>query len=282
MSSEFLQNKNTLPQLGIGLGLRRELAEETFNSGNLLGFLEIIPDQYMGKGGNVKERLARACALFPLVSHSLNLSLGSADPLDWHYIEELKNFIAEIEAPWFSDHICFSSLGQTYFHELLPIPFSRATVKHMTTRIRQVQNFIERPFLLENTTYYMKVPGSHMSEQEFISELLETTDCGLLLDLNNVFVNSCNHNFDPYEFLEQIPLERTVQIHMAGHAVRPNMVLDTHGAPIAEPVYDLLKYVLQKTRVCGITIERDQNMPPFEELAQEITTIKNICEKAQA
>ena len=280
MSSDFLSVKKQLPHLGVGLGLRRELAEQIFKDRGEIDFLEIIPEQYMCKGGESKERLERACALYPSVSHGVNLSLGSADPLDEDYLKALKGFLAEIGAPWFSDHVCFASLGQVYFHELLPVPFNKATLAHMVARVKRVKEFIELPFLVENTTYYMKVPGSEMSEAQFIGELLEQADCGLLLDINNVFVNSCNHALDPYDFLDQIPIERTVQVHMAGHKVQGDIVLDTHGAPIAEPVYDLLGYALTKTTVHGVTVERDQNIPDLAELSGEISAIKAICRKA--
>ena len=280
MNSDFLTIKKTLPKLGVGIGLRRELAEEMFTATDKIDFLEIIPEQYMRKGGEGKELLDRATSLYTAVSHGVNLSLGSSDPLDEEYLKALKQFVSEIRAPWFSDHICFASLGEVYLHELLPVPFCKEALAHMVARIKRVKEYIEIPFLVENTTYYMKVPGSTMSESQFISELIEQADCGLLLDVNNVYVNSINHGLDPYEFLDQIPIERTVQVHMAGHKERKDIVLDTHGAPIAQPVYDLLQYALTKTIVHGVTIERDQNIPEFEELAGEIAAIKAICASA--
>lgn len=280
MNSDFLNIKKTLPKLGVGIGLRRELADEIFSATDKIDFLEIIPEQYMRKGGESKELLERACSTYTAVSHGVNLSLGSTDSLDEEYLQGLKQFVSEINAPWFSDHICFASLGEIYLHELLPVPFCKDTLAHMVARIKRVKEFIEIPFLVENTTYYMKVPGSNMSESQFISELIEQADCGLLLDVNNVYVNSINHGLDPYEFLDQIPIERTVQVHMAGHKERSDIVLDTHGAPIAQAVYDLLQYALTKTIVHGVTIERDQNMPSFDELANEIAAIRTICSNA--
>ena len=280
MNSDFLTIKKTLPQLGVGIGLRRELAEEIFTATDKIDFLEIIPEQYMRKGGEGKELLDRATSLYTAVSHGVNLSLGSSDPLDQEYLKALKQFVSDIRAPWFSDHVCFASLGEIYLHELLPVPFCKETLSHMVARIKRVKEYIEIPFLVENTTYYMKVPGSTMSESQFIGELIEQADCGLLLDVNNVYVNSVNHGLDAYEFLDQIPIERTVQVHMAGHKERKDIVLDTHGAPIAQPVYDLLQYALNKTTVHGVTIERDQNIPKLAEITDEIEAIKTICSRA--
>lgn len=260
--------------------MRRELAEEIFTATDKIDFLEIIPEQYMRKGGEGKELLDRATSLYTAVSHGVNLSLGSSDPLDQEYLKALKQFVSDIRAPWFSDHVCFASLGEIYLHELLPVPFCKETLSHMVARIKRVKEYIDVPFLVENTTYYMKVPGSTMSESQFIGELIEQADCGLLLDVNNVYVNSVNHGLDAYEFLDQIPIERTVQVHMAGHKERKDIVLDTHGAPIAQPVYDLLQYALSKTTVHGVTIERDQNIPKLAEITDEIEAIKTICSRA--
>ena len=282
MQNDFLSAKKQLPFLGVGLGLRTELAESIFAETTAIDFLEIIPEQYMGKGGESRERLEKACSLYQAVSHGVNLSLGSTDELDWSYLRTLKQFVNDIRAPWFSDHVCFASLGQVYLHELLPVPFNRTTIEHMTRRIKQVKDYIDLPFIIENTTYYMNVPGSAMSEAQFLSELLEQADCGLLLDINNVYVNCINHGLDPYGFLDQLPLERTVQIHMAGHKQSGDIVLDTHGSSIADPVYDLLRYALGKpgVKVHAISIERDQNQPAFTELKEELAAIKSIYKNA--
>src|SRR5262249_52628384 len=153
-----------------------------------------------------------------LVSHGVNLSLGSGDPLNMDYLLELKRLLDEFDVPWWSDHLCFASNSELYFNDLLPLPWSHEAVNHVCERIKRAQDYIGRPLLVENITYYMQMPGRQMHEAQFISEVLERADCGMLLDLNNVFVNSVNHRFDPYEFLSAIPLDRVVQIHMAGHS----------------------------------------------------------------
>jgi uncharacterized protein len=226
---DFLDTKKRLPNLGIGLGLRRELAAETLESKNRIDWLELVPENYMGLGGACRERLESARNEFPLVTHGINLSIGSTDDLNSEYLSKLKKLLDLIDAPWFSDHLCFTSCDGIYMHDLLPLPRSKEAINLIAEKVKRVQEIIGRPFLLENISYYMNVPGSEMNDSQFLAEVLEKADCGLLLDVNNVYVNSLNHNFDPYHYLDQIPLERTVQIHVAGHKQGSEYVIDTHG-----------------------------------------------------
>ena len=273
MSDGFSRIKKCLPALGVGLGLRRELADDTFQASSI-DWVEFIPENYLNIGGAGHERLEQAKALFPLISHGINLSIGSIDDLNYEYLQSLKLLLDRIDVAWWSDHLCFASSGGVYFHDLLPLPFSREALKHVVSRIRRVQSIIDRPFLIENISYYMTMPGGELSEAEFLSEVLEQADCGLLLDVNNVYVNSINHGFDAEEFLRQIPLERVVQLHIAGHKKEDNLVIDTHGASVIEPVYELLRYVLQKTEVKAILLERDQNFPDFADILSELDKIR--------
>ncbi|HEY9871275.1 MAG TPA: DUF692 domain-containing protein [Candidatus Obscuribacterales bacterium] len=281
MASGFLQAKAKLPVLGVGLGLRRELVADTLEHQDRIDWLEFVPENYMGLGGRCKEVLERAAQRFPLISHGVNLSIGSTDDLNTDYLKSIKKLLAGVEAAWWSDHLCFTSVGGVYMHDLLPLPFSREAVRHIAERIRRVQDYVGRPFLLENISFYMYMPGCELSEAQFMSEVLEKSDCGLLLDVNNVYVNSVNHGFDPFQFLDAIPLERTVQIHVAGHKRREDLLIDTHGAPVIQPVYELLEYVLNRTRVKGVMIERDQNFPEFAELLDELDVIRGIARRAQ-
>jgi len=166
-------------------------------------------------------------------------------------------------------------------HDLLPMPFSHEAVAHVAKRARAVQEQVGRPFLLENISFYMQMPGHEMTEAQFLGEVLEQADCGLLLDVNNIYVNSVNHGFDPYEFLNQIPLERTVQIHVAGHSHVDDVIIDTHGASVVQPVFALLKYVLERTDVKAVMLERDQNFPAFKEILAELAEIRAIVEATQ-
>lgn len=277
MTFDFLSTKKKLPVLGVGLGLRRELAQETFENKDKIDWLELVPENYMDLGGMARERLERADRAFPLVTHGVNISIGSTDPLNEKYLKSLKRLLDTIDAPWFSDHLCFTSVAGHYLHDLLPLPCSREALKHVVKRIKAVQDYIGRPFLIENISFYMNMPGSDMSESEFLAETLEKADCGLLLDVNNVYVNSINHNFDPYKYLKALPLERTVQMHIAGHSHGEDMIIDTHGNPVIEPVFELLDFVLSRVPVNAVMLERDQNYPDFEDILAELEQIRTIA-----
>lgn len=280
----FHQNISKLTSLGVGLGLRRELAESTFAHSNEIDFLEITPENYMNIGGRAFSNLEKALSLFPIISHGVNLSIGSTDDLNKDYLKSLRKLLDEVKAPWWSDHFCFASFGGNYVHDLLPLPFNKEAVKHVSERAKYVQDYIERPFLLENVSFYMPVPGSTMSEAQFMSEIVEAADCGLLFDVNNVYVNSFNHKFDPRDQIDRLPLERVVEIHIAGHKRMDDLIIDTHGSQIIDPVFDVLEYTLAKP-TCNpkaILLERDQNFPEFSELLAELSTIRNVAKKAKS
>ena len=214
----------------------------------------------MNLGGHAKSRLEQAKSRFPLVTHGVNLSVGSSDELNNDYLSALADLLNFIDAPWWSDHLCFTSIDGAYMHDLLPLPLSAEAVEHVSKRARQAQAAVGRPLLLENISYYMEMPGSALAETDFICQILAGADCGLLLDVNNVYVNAVNLKFDPYKFIDALPLERVVQIHVAGHSNNGELLIDTHGAPVIEPVFDLLEYVLARTEVKAIMLERDQNL----------------------
>ncbi|MBX9688873.1 MAG: DUF692 domain-containing protein [Candidatus Obscuribacterales bacterium] len=279
MASEFLKQKAQINPLGIGLGLRREMAEETFAHSSEIDWVEIAPENYMDTGGEARQRLEETLERYPLISHGLNLSIGSTDELNFDYLRCLKKLLDEMKSPWWSDHLCFTSVENLYIQDLLPLPFSKEAVKHIVERIKRVQDFMQRPFLLENISFYMYMPGNEMPETEFIREIVEKADCGLLLDVNNVIVNSINHKFDPYEFVKELPLEHVLQIHVAGHKKIGDYIIDTHGAAVIDPVFELLDFVLQKTDVRGIMLERDQNFPDFAEILQELKRLREIAAK---
>jgi uncharacterized protein (UPF0276 family) len=284
MSHSFLSIKKQLPILGVGLGLRRELAPDIFacRQQNKIDWLEFVPENYMSIGGKARDNFEKAASLYPLLSHGVNLSIGSADELNDTYLKNLKSLLELAKVAWWSDHLCFASVDGIYLHDLLPLPFTKEAITHVSSRARTVQDYIGKPFLLENTSFYMYAPGNEMSEAQFLSEILEQADCGLLLDVNNVYVNSVNHKFDPYEFIDQIPLERVVQIHIAGHKQTPEAIIDTHGAPVIEPVFKLLEYVLSKSSPHAILLERDQNFPEFDEIIKELDTIRSIAAKSNS
>jgi hypothetical protein len=285
LGQQFLDIKKHLPTLGVGLGLRREIADNIFDLADThprhIDWLEFAPENYINIGGEAAENLAHAGSKFSLVSHGVNLSIGSTDELNVDYLNNLRVLLDQVNSPWWSDHLCFTSVNGIYMHDLLPLPLSREAIDHVVRRIKVVQNAIDRPFLIENISFYMDMPGGELTEAQFISEVLEKADCGLLLDVNNVYVNSINRGYDAKEFLNQLPLERTVQIHVAGHKHNGELIIDTHGEAIIEPVYELLADVLPKTGVKAILLERDQNFPEFQELVVELDRIRAIASKCE-
>jgi uncharacterized protein (UPF0276 family) len=281
MSDGFLTAKKQMPDLGVGLGLRRELAADTMANSASIDFLELVPENYMDLGGRVRQRLDAALDKFPLVTHGVNLSIGSCDELSSDYLSSMTRLLDKINAPWWSDHLCFTSFDNAYLHDLLPLPLSTEALKHVIKRVRTAQATVGRPLLLENISYYMEMPGAQMEEVDFLAEVLEKADCGLLLDVNNVYVNSINHNFDPYHYLDRLPLERTVQIHIAGHSHGDELLIDTHGSAVIEPVFELLEYVLKRTNVKAVMLERDQNYPEFAEILSELAQIRELVMRYQ-
>jgi uncharacterized protein (UPF0276 family) len=279
--TSFFKAKQSMPTLGIGLGLRRELASETFANSASIDWLELVPENYMKLGGKIRSRLEEAADKFPLVTHGINLSVGSTDELSDDYLAALSQLLNHIDAPWWSDHLCFTSVDSAYMHDLLPLPQSVEAIKHVVKRAKVAQTKVGRPMLLENISYYMDMPGSQMEEVDFLSDVLEKADIGLLLDVNNVYVNSVNHNFDPYDYLARLPLERVVQIHIAGHSHGEEVLIDTHGAAVIEPVFELLEYVLKRTEVKAVMLERDQNYPDFSEIVAELNEIRAIAARTQ-
>lgn len=281
MSDGFLTAKKQMPDLGVGLGLRRELAADTMANSASIDFLELVPENYMDLGGRTRQRLDAALDKFPLVTHGVNLSIGSCDELSSAYLSSMTRLLDKINAPWWSDHLCFTSIDNAYMHDLLPLPLSTEALKHVVKRVRIAQATVGRPFLLENISYYMQMPGDQMEEVDFLAEVLEKADCGLLLDVNNVYVNSINHNFDPYRYLDRLPLERTVQVHVAGHTHGDELIIDTHGQAVIEPVFELLEYVLKRTEVKAVMLERDQNYPEFSEILSELDQIRALVQRYQ-
>jgi uncharacterized protein len=281
--STFLSHIQHVPYLGFGLGLKdeyfQEIATHAQNSEltEQIDWLELIPENYMGKGGaslNVLESLLEAG--FPMASHGVNLSLGSVDDFNEAYMEALEALFETVQPAWFSDHLSFSSVEGKYFNDLMPLPFSKETVAHCVNKIRQIKARFPYPFLIENISYYthFKQPDA-LEEAAFLTEILEQADCGLLLDVNNVFVNSQNHGYDPIAFLQALPLQRVVEIHMAGHLQTETLIIDTHGEALCQEVLALFTWVYPRCpNLKGVLLERDTNLPAFDELMSELQAIR--------
>ncbi len=281
MPSEFLRIKPQLPMLGIGIGLRNEICRDILQNAKEIDFLEFVPENYSRNIVSTKW-LSGYAEHFPVVPHSVSLSIGSVDPIDFEVLRMEREFARLFDAPWWSDHLCFSGVDGESGHDLFPLIWTEETVKHVARRARRVQEYVEKPFALENIPYYTRAPKGDFDEAEFISRVLEEADCGLLLDLNNLHVNSLNHNFDPFEFLDRIPLERVVQIHMAGHTRFGKRIVDTHGEALAGTVYELFDHTLKRyPHVNSVMIERDQMFPSFDELLNELRKLREIWNKYQ-
>ncbi|HEX4337904.1 MAG TPA: DUF692 domain-containing protein [Polyangiaceae bacterium] len=269
---------------GVGIGLRAGLAAELMAAPPAeLAFVEVTPENYLRRGGRYAEMLKAAMRRFPVVTHGLSLSLGGPDRLDAEELRALDRFLGDVGTPWHSDHLSFGAVDGAMLHDLLPVPFSRAAVRHVADRIGKVQDALRVPFAVENITYYEPGTGSEMDEGDFVTEVVRTTGAGLLLDVNNVYVNGKNHGLDPRAVLARMPLDRVVQIHIAGHdASDPALLIDTHAEPVLPDVHALLEWVLERTGPVPVLLERDDNFPPWEELCAEVRRIDGILRAAPA
>jgi uncharacterized protein len=267
---------------GVGLGLRRDLIDDVLaalTEGRSLpgvSFFEISPENYMRRGGYFPAALEQISEHYRFLTHGLTLSLGAIDPFDEGYMRELRAFVEQTRAPFHSDHLCFSGSEGRMLHDLLPLPLSRAAIVHVAARIREAQDRLGLPFAVENITHYL-IPGApSVSEAEFIGEVLHRSGAKLLLDVNNVYVNAQNYGFDPIAFLRSIPLDRVVQLHIAGHtrSEEDEVIIDTHGADVIPPVLDLCAWVIERTGPLPVVLERDHNLPPLPALLTEVGRVE--------
>ena len=266
----------------VGIGFRKDFAEEFLEGKNLApSFVEVAPENWMGIGGYWKKVFKQVAEKYPVYSHGLSLSIGSPDELDWNFLAEVKNFLREYNIKIYSEHLSYSKCDNAHLYDLLPIPFRWDAVVHISQRIKEVQEFLERKIAIEIVSYYTPV-AAEMSEVEFISSIVKEADCNLLLDVNNIYVNAFNHNYDAKQFIENLPLDKVEYIHMAGHEqVAPDLIIDTHSEPIIDPVYDLFDFTVRKLpNQVPVLLERDFNIPELHELQTELDRLENICKKA--
>ncbi|MBT3384702.1 MAG: DUF692 domain-containing protein [Prolixibacteraceae bacterium] len=260
-----------------GIGFRKDFAEE-FLTGSVLkpGFVELAPENWMKIGGYWKKKLNQLAKMYPITSHGLSLSVGSPETLDMEFLKNVKQFLKEYNIEIYSEHLSFSKCDNAHLYDLLPIPFREDAVKHVAERIKQVQDFLGRRIAIENVSYYTPV-AAEMDEATFVSNVIEEADCNLLLDVNNVYVNSFNHNYDAKSFIEKLPLNRVAYIHMAGHTkVAPDLIIDTHGEAIIDPVYELFEWTLDKVKPVPVLLERDFNIPELAEMQFELNNLEAI------
>lgn len=261
----------------VGLGLRREFLAEVLQQAPNVGFWELAPENWFPRGQTAYRQLDAIREQAPLTSHGLSLSIGSPDPLDVHFVQSVKHFLDRFNIEMYSEHLSYcSAQGQLY--DLLPIPFTEEAVEHVVERIKQVQDILERPLVLENVSYYASF-ANELSELAFIRAVLEKADCSMLLDVNNVFVNSVNHGYDPYAFIQSLPSERIVYGHIAGHDEEyDDLFVDTHGADVKPEVWKLLDFAYQCHGVFPTVLERDFNIPPLPQLLNEASKIAKTQE----
>lgn len=273
----------TLPSLGFGLGVRPQhysalLAQHL----GAVSWLEALTENYLVPGGRPLHYLERLRAHYPIVLHGVSLSIGGTDPLDRDYIDEVRTLADRIEAQWISDHLCWTGVNGINLHDLLPLPYTEKAVEHVVRRIDEVQSRLKRRLVLENVSSYLSFGGAEMTEWEFIAEIAERADCLLLLDLNNVYVSSVNHGFDPLVYLRHLPARRVQQFHLAGHRVSGDHLIDTHDAPVCEAVWELYAHALVRFGSVSTMIERDENIPELEVLLAELQRARDISTRARA
>ena len=269
---------------GIGLGMRSRFAERIARGDGVgrIDFIEVAPENHMQRGGRWPHYLEQARAHHRVITHGLTMSLGGEAPLDAHYLEQVTELCATLETPWHSDHLCFAGDGPARLHDLLPIPFTRRGAKRVAERIKQARSSLGREMLIENISQYLLMGAAEMDEAEFINEVATEADCGLLLDVNNVYVNAQNFGFDPYAWLEKVPLDRVRQLHVAGHEPweKYGMLVDTHGADVPDPVIEMMKWVVERKGPVPVLLERDSNIPPFDDLLAEADKLRVAYDQA--
>lgn len=266
------------PFLGFGLGLRTVHYETIINEKPNIDWFEIITENYLVPGGKPLHYLDKIRADYPMVMHGVSMSIGSCDPIDWDYLKEVKALANRIQPKWISDHLCWTGVHGKNMHDLLPIPYTEEAISHVVDRITQIQDFLGRQILIENVSSYISFQESTMTEWAFISNIVQRADCHLLLDVNNIYVSSVNHEFDPMDYIAAMPSSRIYQIHLAGHSDMGDYIIDTHDHDVVDPVWDLYQQTLRRHGMVSTMIERDDNIPPLSSLVRELNHARTIAE----
>ena len=270
-------NHHERPYLGFGLGLRTEHYQDVLDTLPKLDWFEVITENYIIPGGKPLDFLFRIREHYPMVMHGVSMSIGSTDELDLTYLKLVKNLADQLDVPWFSDHLCWTGMNGKNMHDLLPLPYTDEAIRHVATRIKQVMEIVERPMIIENLSSYVTYKSSAMSEWEFYNAVVEEADCGMLLDINNIYVSSFNHEFNPLEYLQSVPIERVYQFHLAGHSHYGDIIIDTHDHPVINEVWDLYECAVKRFGPVSTMIERDDNIPPLAEVIGELNHARQIA-----
>lgn len=268
------------PNLGLGVGLRTVHFPYLLQHQPDVDWFEIISENFMDSRGRPRHVLDQLAERYPIVMHGVSLSIGSTDPLNLDYLKKLKSLADAVQAKWVSDHVCWTGVASRNSHDLLPLPYHEQTLAHVVERIRTVQDVLQRQLVLENPSSYVTFTASTMTEAEFVSRMAEEADCGLLLDVNNIYVSSINHDFDPFEYLAAIPAHRVVQFHLAGHTNLGTHLIDTHDSHVTDPVWELYRRAHQLTGGASTLLEWDAKIPPFPIVHAEVMKARDYMSSA--
>ncbi len=269
-------SRKNIPNLGIGIGLRPYHYEDIFRDNPDIDWFEIISENFMVEGGKPIENLHKIMEKYPVVQHGVSLAIGSPDPLDFDYLKKLKALTKITKTPWISDHLCWGRLPGAHYHDLLPLPYTREVIDYVVARTRIVQDYLELPFALENLSSYVAYSSSQMPEWEFYAEVVEKADIYMMLDVNNIYVSSRNHGFAPKDYYENIPMDRVLQIHLAGHTDHGDHVLDTHDDYVRDEVWAIYAEVYPKTGGVSTLLEWDDHFISFQETWNEALKAKKF------
>lgn len=264
--------------IGVGINYRSEISDDVIRHLDKIDFIEINTERFFGAQNYIQ--LNQITNALPVVLHGLTLSIGTSDQaIPSNYLQNLSQTLGKIDCKWFSEHIAVTNVNGVEIRSLMPVEFTQKSVETIVAKSKQIMKISNKPFLLENITYYYSMPTSNMNELSFINEVVEKANCGILLDLNNLYVNSINHKYDPYQFLDLLPLERVVEVHLAGCDYIHDMLVDTHASTVRNEVLSLFEYLCKKTLINGVVIERDAKLDNFDALMEEVQMVRNILKK---
>ena len=269
------------PNLGFGLGLRTDHYQIILDEKPAVDWFEVITENYLVPGGKPLHFLDRIRADYPLVMHGVSLSIGGTDALNFDYLSQVKSLSRRIEPAWISDHLCWTGVNGVNLHDLLPLPYTEEALQHVVNRVKTVQDFLGRRLLLENVSSYVTYAHSEMAEWDFLSAIAERADCLILLDINNIFVSAHNHDFDPLVYLNNVPIYRVQQFHLAGHLNLGNIIIDSHGDSVIEPVWTLYKAAVQRFGPVSTLLERDDNVPSLADLMAELDMARQVADSSR-
>jgi uncharacterized protein len=271
---------NGYTDYGVGIGLRIPHYRHILENNPVVDWFEIISENYMLDGGRPLAVLDTILEQYRVVQHGVSMYFGSVDPLNREHLKRLKGLTRRTKTPWLTDHLCWGSVDGRYTHDLLPLPYTWEAIEVTAQKIRQVQEYLEIPVAVENVSSYAEFHESEMTEWEFLNEVVERADCGILLDVNNIYVSSVNHNFDPHVYLDSVPTERVAQIHIAGHSKYEKYILDTHDHPVIDPVWKLYAHAIQRCGPTATLLEWDDKIPSFDEVHGEALKAKRFLAEA--